>query len=82
MLEVNIVFYYLLTHRNLAMRSNKIPYDYKRKLTFPTPLCDKFLALVGKEETIQIGGVFYKVVDKSRIAGTTVIEFYLQKTKG
>ena len=61
------------------MRSNSKPYDLKQKLTVATPLCDKFTMLVGKNMTVSIKGVSYSVVDKSRIAGTTAIEFYLKK---
>lgn len=63
------------------MRSNSKTYDIKKRITCTTRLCDKLLKLVGKDDAIQIEGAFYNVVDKSRIAGTMAIEFYLKKSK-
>ena len=61
------------------MRNNDKPYTTTRKITIGTPLSDKYLDAYKKNQKVLWVEDEYLVVDASRVKGSDIIEFYLQR---
>ena len=61
------------------MRNNDKPYTTTRKITIGTPLSDKYLDAYNQYQRVLWVEDEYLVVDASRVKGSDIIEFYLQR---